>query len=325
MWDTVPWFIGGGAQHSPEVARMMLFAATGGAEGVVLPGDLKVLPLDVPGGAVRAVPGGVLIRNRATGGDSQTYGGRLVTEDVVQIAPTGSGAGRSDLVVARIEDPNMAGETWGEPEDPTVGPYIFTRVIPNVPKTTTRVKDVPGYATSTAIEIARVDLPASTGTVTAAMITDLRRVAVPRSARSLDLQRSSVSQLNATAGEAYFPPNTQQIYVPDWATRLTGYVTANGMVQRGTDEAMATRVRLGNAATGVYSISTVTDLDAELGDAQRRSPIFGISIAIPASMRGTTQPVSCWSTRMYPTAKGRFSTDTATQVLFDLLFEEAPT
>lgn len=95
---------------------------------------------------------------------------------MVAIAATGSAGGRSDLIVAQVEDPNMAGEPWQTPTNPAVGPYIFTRVIPNVPAGTTSLRPL-GYSGRSAIVLARVDLPASTGTVTASMITDLRELA----------------------------------------------------------------------------------------------------------------------------------------------------
>ena len=322
MWDPVPWFVGGGAEHSPEVARMMLFAATGGAEGVVLPEDLRVTALDVPGGAVKVLPGGALVRNRATGGDSQTYGGRLPTQDVVEVAATGSAGGRSSMVIARVEDPNMAGETWDDADDPTIGPYIFTRIIPNVPPAAKRLQDVPGYSGQSGIAVARIDQPASTGTITNAMIVDLRTVAIPRSTRSLDLQVGTAAQLNSATAEVSFPQNTLPVSIPEWATRLTGYMTANGVIQKGSDEAMSTRIRLG---ANLYSRATVTDLDAETGDGQRRTMLFAIDMQIPAEMRGTVQTLSAWSTRLYSTATGRFVTDKTTQVMFDLFFEEART
>src|SRR5690606_29700444 len=128
-WDAVPWFVGGGAEHSPEVARLLAYAATGGAEGIVLPTDLRVAPLSAPGSGVRVLPGAAPVRTRASGGALQTYVARLPVANTVSISATGSGAGRSDLIVARIEDPYVAGTPYQEPENPASGPYVFTRVI----------------------------------------------------------------------------------------------------------------------------------------------------------------------------------------------------
>lgn len=72
----------------------------------------------------------------------------------------------------------MAGEPWQTPGDVTVGPYIFTRVISNVPPTTVRLQDVPGHEADSGIALARIDLPPSTSAVTSAMIVDLRKTAI---------------------------------------------------------------------------------------------------------------------------------------------------
>jgi len=219
-WDSVPWFVGGGAEHSPEVARLLAYAATGGAEGVVSTGDLKVQPLAVPGGSVVVAGGAALILARSVGGDQQTYVARLPDSDTVAIAPTGSSGGRSDLIVAQIEDPFMAGEPWQDPADPAVGPYVFTRVISNVPAGTTRLQNVAGYEGRSAVTLARVDLPASTGTVTSAMIKDLRTLARPRETTLVyaDLG-SSAGTLSSTDGKL-FPPYAPAVTVPEWATHV---------------------------------------------------------------------------------------------------------
>jgi hypothetical protein len=219
-WDSVPWFVGGGAQHSPEVARLVPYALSGGAEGIVESGDLKVVPLSVPGGGVRVLAGGALILNRAAGGAQQTYVGRNPTVDQVTIAATGSGGSRTDLIVAQVEDPNMPGEPWQDPANPTVGPYIYTRVIPNVPAGTTRLQDVAGYEGRSAVTLARVTLPASTGTVTAAMITDLRKLARPRSERVVVTAALPSAAVNLTSSSYIDWPNGGvSVVVPEWATR----------------------------------------------------------------------------------------------------------
>lgn len=233
-WDAVPWFVGGGAQHSPEVARLLAYAATGSAEGIVTPGDLRVEATTVPGGNINIQPGDCLIRNRGQGGDSQTYVGRLATRDTVSIAST-SGTARSDLVVAQIEDPFMAGEPWQEPDDPADGPYIFTRVIPNVPAWTTRLQDVTGFEGRTALTLARIDIPANTGTITDSMITDLRKLAMPRTKRQLYVHNISASaDLTSTSDTHWFSNNDDiSVEIPEWATSCQILVMVNPAYQVG--------------------------------------------------------------------------------------------
>lgn len=230
-WDSVPWFVGGGAQHSPEIARLLAHAATAGSEGVLGPYDLKVNALAVPGGAVRVAPGGCVVLNRAAGGTSQSYVGRNTTEDQITIASTGSGGGRSDLIVARVEDPFMAGEPWQDPADPTSGPYIFTRVIPNVSPTTTTVTELNlGYS---AIPLARVDVPASTGTIQASHIVDLRQLANPRRERHLVRHQPSTTYEIPADAWSHWPTFEPQFRVPVWATHVVATMQAYSVQKSG--------------------------------------------------------------------------------------------
>lgn len=320
--DPVPWFVGGGAQHSPEVARLLAYAATGGAEGVVEPGDLKVTPLSVPGGAVQALPGAALVRNRGAGGDSQTYVARNVTATQVEIAATGSSGGRSDLVVVQVEDPNVAGEPWQTPPDPTVGPYVFVRVIPNVPAGTTRLQDVPGYEGRTAYTLARIDLPPSTGTVTAGMITDLRRVANPRSlSRTFMAPTGTHFALTSTAWVDW-PGVTAQLDIPDWATHMSVVATiaASGYLEG------SVRGNLQIAAGSAYewvSMAAEYDLDVPANDAQRVTLVLGGDDVIPAALRGVSGvPLRIRGQRLAFTGNGRLMTAAGMHVIYQVMFEE---
>lgn len=322
MWDSVPWFIGGGAQHSPEVARLLGYAATSGAEGIVTPGDLKVQALDVPGGSVRVAPGAGLILNRATGGDSQSYVARLPSEDVVEIAATGSGAGRSDLIVAQIEDPFMAGEPWQDPADPTVGPYVFTRVIANVPAGTTSLQEVSGYGGRSAIALARIDLPASTGTVTGAMITDLRKVARPRSLQ-VTLQANSAGEPAAgkvdavdTVAFAKWPDvATWNIDVPAWAT----HAQVRGDVVSYVVKAGNTTGQVRAKIFGAGGVSA--SFDENYGTNPHRGTLAFLSeFTIPLASRGTTQTLIFEALRSQ--ALGYIDADKFTSSLATVVFSE---
>lgn len=229
------WFIGGGAEHTPEAARRAVYASTGGAEGVGGVNDLRVRPLSVPGQGVRVAVGSALIRSRYVGGETQTYMGTVISQETVTITPTGSGSGRTDLIVMQIEDPFAAGSTTTPPSSGDIpdAPYVHIRVISGVPSNTRRLQDIAAYANRTAITLARVTLPASTGTVTAAMITDLREVSHPRRSEVVfarprvgadDTAQKYLTATLASGGEI-FPggdgsPNEFQVDVPDWATRM---------------------------------------------------------------------------------------------------------
>lgn len=229
------WFFGGGAEHTPESARRALYASTSGAEGVGAINDLKVLPLAVPGAGVRVSIGSALIRSRYVGGETQTYMGTVYEQETVSTTPTGSGGGRNDLVVMRVEDPYAAGSPYSPPSEPerATAPYIHIRVISGVPAGTKRLQDVPGYQNDTAIALARIVFPASTGTVTSAMIVDLREMAQPRRTEVVfarprvgadDGPQQYLTGTVANGGE-YFPggagsPNEFQVDIPEWATHM---------------------------------------------------------------------------------------------------------
>ena len=230
-FDPVPWVVGGGAEHSPEVARLLAYAATGGAEGIVNDTDLKVAPTAVPSNSVRVLAGACLIRSDAAGGAQQTYVGRNVSEDVVAVAATGSGAGRSDLIVASIEDPFMAGEPWADPANPKVGPYIFTRVIPNVQPGTTVAP-----AGSNAVALARIDIPANTGTITSDMVKDLRKLALPRRHRELFRFQPGTDKVGQEINDPnglyqHWPSWEPTFVVPDWATHVVAVMNISGVLK----------------------------------------------------------------------------------------------
>lgn len=174
-FDSVPWFVEGGAQHSAEVARLLAHIATGGKEGILNSTDLRVQALAVPSTSIRVLPGACTIINRALGGENQSYVGRAATETVVDVPASGSSGPRTHLVVARVENPFISGEPWGPAPDLEDGPYIYPRLIADVPISTKSVHELNlGYS---AITLARITVPTNTATITNSMITDLRGIA----------------------------------------------------------------------------------------------------------------------------------------------------
>lgn len=299
------WFIGGGAEHTPESARRALYASTSGAEGVGGIHDLKVVPLAVPGQGVRVQVGSALIRSHYIGGETQTYMGTVYSEETVGITPTGSGQTRHDLVVFRVEDPYAAGSTYTAPAegDRATAPYIHVRVISGVPAGTTRLQDVPGYQNDTAVTLARINFPVSTGTVTTGMITDLRKIAQPRQERVLKtrpLGLTEVSDLVSTTAEGQVWPGIPTdlwgpIDIPEWATHVQAIIRWNGILFTGNIWG-DTWVRLGEGSNAVATESTRFDAVSTV-DANHRNVTEAVgTIAIPTSLRGT-------SSRFYPMGK----------------------
>lgn len=317
-WDSVPWAVGSGALHSPETARLLAYAATSGAEGVVGFGDLAVTALTVPGASVNYAPGACSILNRAIGGAQQTYMGRNPTEGNIAIAATG-GSPRYDLIVARVEDPYMTGEPWSDPIDATVGPYIFTRVISNVASTTTTVTGLGlGYS---AIPLARIAIPANTATITQDMITNLRVVARPRRQSYVDVAVASNSAgvagtQNLNTGSYVTLSRSAGFLVPEWATMVKLVAITSGFNVLTAASTGNLRNTFGNGGP----VGRVTLWDENLANS-RTSYVMGGEMSVPSAFRGTVQYAYAQGYRTSGT--GYLRADSGTTTVFQLEFLEA--
>lgn len=224
--DRVSWMIGGpdkdtpGPKHSAEIVRQAFHDSTGGAEGVSTITALRVAALAVPGAAVRVLPGGGIVLNRYQGGGGQSYGVRNNTETEVSITATGSGGGRTDLVVIRVLDPQYEGQppvNWDDFD------YTRLEVIEGVPAATETFKEL--NLNYPAVELAKVTLPKSTATITAAMIEPLRALAQPKHhevIRARPTVTAETETLTMTRDRGEYFPNAgalQRIKIPAWATR----------------------------------------------------------------------------------------------------------
>lgn len=311
MLDPVPWFVGGGAEHSPEVARLLSYAATGGAEGIAGVNDLKVLSLATPGSSVRVSPGAGVMVNKAASGGQQSYIGRCVSDEVVNIAATGSAGGRSDLIVLRVEDPHMPGEPWQLPTDVKVGPYVFVRVISGVSSTATTMPEG-----QTGIVLARVDIPASTATITQSMIRDLRTMARPRSSRLfIPAYPNANNDLTVTdmANPQTWPAaGSHNVEVPSWATHAHLRADISGALALAAIDG-GHGIRLGSLA--------VQNSGYNVGSGGRHALISGGTVNV-SGLRGTVQTVR--TTGYRNGTAGALRADTGTAVFVTIDFVEAP-
>ncbi|MEU6460344.1 hypothetical protein [Streptomyces sp. NPDC046976] len=252
-WDGIPWFVES-TTASEETLRLIVEAAACGGEGVISPADLLVTALDAPAGAVQVGPGAMVAKRRmAAGGGNQSYAARMPTREQVDIEPTAVDGGRTDLIIARVEDP-YGGETWPAPENPEIGPYVFTRVISDVPQGTTSVLDVD--PDSTAVTLARVDIPAGTSTITASMVTDLRQIARPRSQtvrRYLAGAWSAPDDVGLVTDmwEVFPLGATWTEKIPEWATHVSVHASITGLLHPDVTEARGRlRVTFGDTQHG---------------------------------------------------------------------------
>lgn len=216
--DNVPWFIGGGAEHSPAVARTLAYAATNGADGIITPTDLKVTALPTPGAAVRVAPGAAVMLNRYPGGTSQSYIGRNESSTDVSVTATGSSGGVTRYLIMRVDDPQFGGPA---PANVLDGPYV--RFV--------WVSSITNLAYPFA-PLAKLVQPANTATITNAMLTNIREVANPRSPELQTRVSAIATAHNLTANTFQnFPNVAESIRVPDWATYAVCTAFLSGMQQ----------------------------------------------------------------------------------------------
>lgn len=299
-WDPTPWVIRGG-RHSAEVGRLLAYATSSGSEGVIEPADLRVTALPVPGGKVRVNPGPCIIINRAGGASRQSYVARNAIAHDVDIAATGSGGSRRDMVIARIEDPQYEGQ---EPADYTTAQFVFTRVLQNVPASAIAspkaARDYLRTLNLTAIPLAAVTLPASTATVTGDMIKNLREVAMPRKERTVmtwNVTANGVQPLKATAtaGEEWPKEADFLVDVPEWASVANIIITWGSIYQpNGANNYGNVWGYIGDPKASDYTPIVVPEGRYDKPDnagVTRGTYMVAHPRAVPANMRGKTVPV----------------------------------
>lgn len=212
--EDTPWFIGAsGVQHPAEVARAVAYAATGGTSGVIGQTDCKIAATATPSNRVVVYPGAASIVSNYSGATAQAYVGVVRIQDHITIDPTTSSGPRSDLIVAQITDPQY-GATGFDPNNPNDFKFFNLAVVKGVAAGTKKL-----YSQTPAIALARIDIPASTATITNAMITDLRQMAVRRSDIQLRTYFPGNDQVMSTGSYSAWGGLIAWFDVPRWATQ----------------------------------------------------------------------------------------------------------
>ena len=325
--ENIPWMIKGG-KHSEGSGRRVLFHATGGEEGISSVGDMRVQQQAVATGSVKVSPGSCVMVNRYPGAFNESYDGKNASDTTVAIAANGSGSVRYDLVIARIDDWNYAGQqaTPGTLPTDTVPAFKLT-VISGVASTVKRAKEL--NLNYPAIALARIAIPAATSAVTQAMITDLREQAQPRRKRDFRVfnqktGRDDLLDVTAPTGEQFPNDGFFTVEVPDWATRVSFRQTLGGIsVPAGTAYA-SIWTRFGHGRADVINTeSTLIHFTSARADPSRVTVTNAASIAIPAAMRGQSVVVLLMGRKLGGTVS--MKADQATSMDLDLEFLEAPT
>lgn len=225
--EGVPLYIANDkARHGGAASRALIHASYSGVEGVLSPTSLKIEEADTPDNFVTIRPGGYAAVARGVNQELQMYEGVALTGGQLTIPATDSSGGRSDLIVVQVEDPGDGTGQWSQPADPVNGPYEFIRRIPNVPPGTTSIHDLEGdIGPRTAVDLARLDIPVSTGTIEQSMIVELRRLANPHRDYQQDSKRHSdtlIETAQATGDKFPFPVENGEftVFVPEFATKM---------------------------------------------------------------------------------------------------------
>lgn len=328
-----PWAIGGGPAIPPEVMRQVTFSNPNKSEGILNVGDLRVRATTTASSSILVGSGGAAILNRSAGGTGQSYIARNNGDDIEDV-PATSGTSRSDLVVARIVDPQYS--PWTKPSNPLTATYIETFIVQNVPSTTTKLRQLNGGAGLgySAILLARIDRPANQSVISQAQIVDLREVAAPRRQRFLLVKNLSAAE-NLVAigvdGQQWpsYPSLNWTVDVPDWATRVRIVAMFSGVYfpanSNMTGNAWA---RLGSDGDQYHVDTQRSAFDATVGNAQRTTFVVGDDLPIPSGLRDRSVPASLRgrysSATSVPTAS-QIKVDGASVVTFDLEFLERAT
>ncbi|MEW2267799.1 hypothetical protein [Streptomyces sp. NPDC047868] len=317
--ETTPMAVTGG-EHTSQMFRMMMRDLARGNQGVTEGAHLKVSALGTPGAGVQIADGSGIIKGvvSAVQGHYTVYN---IGSDTVSIAATG-GTPRSDMLVLRVMDPAYEGSL-----DPSA--CAFFEVIPNVSSSATTVPS--GYS---AIPLARIDIGASTATITNGMIVDLRQVANPRIYRKIWpyyaadplVEISGTSETwkthpllpGATPAGAMF-----NVPIPVWAAEAKVLFSVDGLRLVDGNTWGGFRFMLGTKEAAQW-----VGIDDNQGSAARRIPVrmaetISLTDTPGAAMRGTTQPF--YSRMRTRTGNaGKIGVDATTTFIADIEFTEGP-
>ncbi|WP_159795636.1 hypothetical protein [Puerhibacterium puerhi] len=282
-----------------------------GTSGVGTPTSFKVTPTTTPGPNIRVFPGIGAANSAYSGGTFQSYvlfGGSSTD---IRITPTGSSGGRTDLVIARIKDPQYEG-TW--PADPQAMDYAYIDVIEGVPANTAGTHGL--GLQYPCIALARINIPANTATITADMITDVRRLVAPRSNRIIEATvpggNSALTSTSKTRWTSWLPT----VYVPQWATKVQVTAHLSSLFVTGSTSGLID-VRLG----GQISSNLPYDFEQPSNAVTSRASLTVTGgFDVPDGWLETTQAISLYGTRS--SGKSGTLALNQSQVLYDVYFYE---
>ncbi|MFF1358743.1 hypothetical protein [Streptomyces sp. NPDC058297] len=310
--ETTPIAVTGG-EHTAQQFRMMIRDLAQNNQGITSGDHLKVTALSTPGAGVQIGDGSATITGKVSSVQG-SYNVYNIGSDTKSIAATG-GTGRSDMLILRVMDPEYEGSR--DPSD-----CAFFDIVSNVSSSATTVPS--GYS---AIPLARIDIPASTATITSAMIKDLRQVTNPRKERTLYpyYPADPLVEISGTSETWLTFPNLTMasIAIPSWAATAKIVFTVSSL-------RLATGNVWGNFRfmLGTIEAAQYVGIDDNQGTAARRNTVMmvetiDLTTTAGAAMRGTTQ---AFKSRMRTRSSnaGKIGVDATTTFNIDVEFTEGP-
>lgn len=313
--DSTPWLIGvEGVEHSAEVARALAYAATGGNNGIISAGDFKVVPYSTPGGGVRIMPGVAALVNTYSSDSKQSYIGRSGTTSYLSIDPTTSSGGRSDLVVATIRDPQQA--SYGDWNESLLNNYDYFRFA-----VVKGVSPITKYYTPTypCVPLARIDIPASTATITSDMIVDIRAMTQTRTDNQTRVIFPGADTNMAVSQYAHYPQGVTVTWeVPIWATKAVIKTFYSGIEATGGS---TTNSRAGfRGVLGQVIDAQNTILMCPQG--QRITHVHTAVFDVPEGYRG--KPIAYATQGWHNQGTGALQLDYQSTITYEAFFTEGP-
>lgn len=302
---TILWAVTG-SKFSAEAARAETFKNTNGQRGVTLPTDLKVSALPVPGAFVRVTPGGASLPAGYAAAPGQSYSVTQTSSVDVPVAATGSGGAVTKYLLLRLTDPQYEGATPSDPVNHDYSSFVWVTTLTGL-----------NYPY---VPLVKLVQPASTATITNAMLTDIRKLARGRIEREVtSMNNGAVSTITGTTSAAVWLNYTVTHTVPEWANWVHIIVHISGYFQTAALADAQIWPRIGGTLLGG---SLVLDHDAWI-DGQRFSLSATASGAIPAGFAGTAKVFDVIGQRIeWATHPGLIRADLSTHIAYDIQFEE---
>lgn len=328
-FENAAWAVDGAQMNSALARRAMYSIAR--QSGIVQKDDLKVQALGSPGNGVVITNGVGVVLNDYQTVPNEVY---VVSNPSSHTIPSGempasNPSPKSYIVAVVVGDPDFSqtGHPWMGTDDPPSGEeldfdYVRPTLIQVSSGATTLNVDYP------ALVLARIDIPASTTTITNAMITDLRKLSMSRQEQHAfvapDTAWDSTTAFIPTGtafanwGSGQYAPSVD---VPSWAKTAIVLAHINGVYLADASSNVKGKVRA--TIGGVASPETRFDLSVG-GGTIRDNYMCGGKFNVE-SVAGTAAVLRVQGFQELPASPAdakKLKLTSGSQIIFDVRFFE---